>query len=288
MIFINSELQTAFFNLLCKRREKRREYGAITHSTIGKRVNFDRCLIMIASHHPHIWSYGTGNLLVAPRTPETLTKAEERAIEWRLESLKEHDSDGIVDEGFGYYIRYTLECRERLSTYKFLDNLFEPQYGPKPNNMFEYVDCVAPQLYDLISNIKIVCRRGNARYGDYKFNEGKLTNDKTRSDIVTECNWRPNIKVLREFMIDMINPESVTETIAPLVIPSALSYSDKEEECVVCLQEKEVLMWPCHTSHVTCTECTIELCSRRVSCPICRGSLEYRYGKWYMRRPTLD
>ena len=81
MIFINSTIQTAFFDLLCKRRGKIREYGAITHTTIEKRAQFDRCLIIIASHYPHIWSYGTGNLLIAPPTPETLTKASTRAIE---------------------------------------------------------------------------------------------------------------------------------------------------------------------------------------------------------------
>ena len=287
MIFINSEVQTAFLNLLGKRRGKRIMYGAITHTPIGRRAYFDRCLIMIASHHPHIWSYGTGNLLVAPPTPQTLTKGEERAIEWRSESLKEHNSDGIVDEGFGYFIRYTLECRDRLSTYNMFRNLFEPQYGPIPS-MFEYIDCVAPQLCDLIWNIKIVDRRGKARYGDDNFNQGKLTTRKTRSEIIRECNWRPNIKVLREFMVDIIKPESVTETIATLVIPSALSYSDNEEECVVCLQQKEVLMWPCHKAHVTCAECTIELSSRRFSCPICRSSLDYKYGKWYIRKPSLD
>jgi hypothetical protein len=284
MIFINSDVQTAFFDLLCKRRGKRTIYGAITHSPIGRRTYFDRCLIMIASHHPHIWSYGTGNLLVAPNT-QTLTKAEERAIEWRSESLKEHDSDGIVDEGFGYFIRYTLECRHRLSTYNMVRNLFEQKYGPTPN-MFEYIDCVAPQLADLISNIKIIDCRGKARYGEL-FNQGKLTTRKTRSEIIRECNWRPNIKVLREFMVDIIKPESVTETIATLVIPSSLLYSDNEEECVVCLQQKEVLMWPCHKKHVTCVECTIELSSRSFSCPICRSSLDYKYGKWYIRKPTL-
>ena len=284
MIFINSELQTAFFNLLCKRREKRREYGAITHSTIGKRVNFDRCLIMIASHHPHIWSYGTGNLLVAPPTPETLTEESERAIEWRLESLKEHNRDGIVDKGFGYYIRYTLECRERMSIYK---NTSDRECG-LILKMFEYIDCMAPQLYDLISNIKIVCSRGNVRYGDYKFNQCKLTNDKSNYDIMLESNLRPDIKALREFIVDVIKPESVRETIATLVIPSALLYADKEEECVVCLQEKEVLVWPCNTSHVTCTECTIELCSRRVSCPLCRESFLYHCGKWYSKNQISD
>ena len=276
MIFINSEVQTAFFNLLCKRRGKRREYGAITHIPIGKRATFDRCLIMIASHHPHIWSYGTGNLLVAPRTPETLTDASRRAIEWRSESLKEHDSDGIVDEGFGYFIRYTLECRERISIFR---KEFDRQSG-FALIMFEYIDSIAPQLYDLISNIKIVNQKGKIRHGNL-FNKGRLTHRQTNGELLKECNHRPNIKVLREFMVDMINEESVTDTISTLVVPSPLSYTDNETECVVCLETKEVLMWPCHTSHVTCTECTIELCSRRVSCPICRGSLVYKYGKWY-------
>lgn len=297
MIFINSVVQSAFFNLLCKRRGKRSEYGAVTHTQIRHRAIFDRCIIMIASHHPHIWSYGTGNLLVAPPTPrpETLTKAIERANEWRSESLKEHGINGIPDEGFGYFIRYTLECRERLSAYKMFRhfgyhatlNLFEEQYGCTPD-ICEYIDCVAPQLYDLISNIKFVCHRGKSRYGDDKFNQGNLTNDQTNYEIIKECNQRPNIKVLREFIVDIIEPESVTETLSTLVIPTSLLYADKEAECVVCLQEKEVLMWPCHTSHVTCAECTIELSSRRVSCPICRLALEFRYGKWYMRKPTTD
>jgi hypothetical protein len=235
---------------------------------------------MIASHHPHIWSYGTGNLLVAPPllTPETLTKAEERAIEWRSEALKEHYSDGIVDEGFGYFIRYTLECRERISIFR---KEFDRQSG-FALIMFEYIDSIAPQLYDLISNIKIVNQKGNIRHGNL-FNKGRLTHRQTNGELLKECNHRPNIKVLREFMVNMINEESVTDTISTLIVPSSLLYADNEAECTVCLQEKEVLRWPCHISHVTCTECTIELCSRRVSCPLCRASLEYRYGKWYYK-----
>jgi len=100
MIFINSVVQIAFLNILCTRRGKRSKYGAVTHNQIRQKANFDRYIIMISSHHPHIWSYGTGNLLVAPTTPETLTKAAESANEWRSESLKEHDIDGILDEGF--------------------------------------------------------------------------------------------------------------------------------------------------------------------------------------------
>jgi hypothetical protein len=295
MVFINSVVQRAFLNLLCTRRGKRSKYCADTHIQIRQKANFDKCIIMIASHHPHIWSYGTGNLLVAPMipTPEILTKAAERANEWRSESLKEHDIDGILDEGFGYFIRYTLECRERLSVYKMFRklgyeatlNLFEQQYGCTPD-ICKYIDCVAPQLYDLISNIKVVCHRGKSRYGDDKFNQGNLTNEQSIYEIIKECNQRPNIKVLRKFMVDIIDLEFVTETLSTLVIPESLLYADKETECVVCLQEKDVLMWPCHTSHVTCAECTIELVSRRVSCPICRMALEFRYGKWYMRKPT--
>jgi len=286
MIFINSDVQTAFFNLLCSRRGKRLGYGAATHTLMWRRAFFDRCIIMIASHHPHIWTYGTGNLLVAPPlpTPETLTKAEERAIEWRLEALREHDSDGIVDEGFGYFIRYTLECRKRLSIYMIRLEL-QQESAVK---MFEYIDRAAPQLNDLISNIENVDRRGKARYGEDKFNEGKLTTGKTDHNIMIECNWRPNIKVLREFMVDIIEPEFVTETISTLVIPTAFVYADTEKKCVVCLEKKDVLMWPCYHSHVTCVECTIELSYVRFSCPICRASVDYKYGKWYMRRPTLE
>jgi hypothetical protein len=239
---------------------------------------FDMCIIMIASHHPHIWSYGTGNLLVAPPTPETLTESSKRAIEWRSESLKKHDSDGIVNEGFGYFIRYTLECRERISIFR---NELDRQSG-WTLKMFEYIDCVAFQLHNLISNIKIVDHRGKIRHGNFNFNRGKLTCHQTNGEILVECNRRPNIKVLREFMVDMIHPESVIETIERLLIPPELSYSDDETKCVVCLQEKEVLAWPCHRSHVTCAECTIELSSQQsVSCPICSKSFEYKYGKYY-------
>jgi hypothetical protein len=77
----------------------------------------------------------------------------ERAKEWRSESLKEHDIDVILDEGFGYFIRYTLECRERLFVYKMFRkfayeatlNLFEQKYGCTPD-ICKYIDCVAPQL----------------------------------------------------------------------------------------------------------------------------------------------
>jgi len=83
MSFINSEVQCAFFEIICKRRIKRVMYGVTLYHL---EMLFDRCLNIILCHHPHIWSYGTGNLLVAPNIPEIITKSAERATEWRKAS----------------------------------------------------------------------------------------------------------------------------------------------------------------------------------------------------------
>jgi hypothetical protein len=41
-------------------------------------------------------------------------------------------------------------------------------------------------------------------------------------------------------------------------------------ECVVCLQEGDVLEWPCHNLHVTCESCIIKIIARDSKCPLCR------------------
>ena len=276
MTFINVEIQRTFFEIVCTRRGKRVMYGVTPYQSIILRILFDRCLNIISCHHPHIWSYGTGNLLIAPLIPEIVTKAEELAIEWRLESLlKQEDYPLLVGNSFGYYIRYSFECRERISIFR---NKLNYQHGDHLQ-MFKYIDSISPQLNDLCTNIKVIDRIGKFRYGEY-FTEGYLTNNKSVSEILKECNQTPNIKILREFMFDILDPEFATEKIANLVIPPLLLYGDKKSECVVCLQEKDVLIWPCHKLHVTCTECTIELVSWKVSCPLCRQSILYKYGKW--------
>ena len=57
----------------------------------------------------------------------------------------------------------------------------------------------------------------------------------------------------------------------PVTVPVEFILSSQKKECVVCLEEKDVLEWPCHTSHVTCEECVLKIVKlRRVSCPICR------------------
>ena len=279
MTFINVEVQHTFFEIVCTRRRKRVMYGVTPYQSIILRILFDRCLNIILCHHPHIWSYGTGNLLIAPNIPDIVTKSNERAIEWRLESLLNQEDDLKLRNSFGYYIRYSFECRERISIFR---NQLNYQYG-EHLQMFKYIDSISPRLNDLCVNIKVIDRIGKFRYSEY-FTEGYLTKNKSVSEILKECNQTPNIKILRKFMFDILDPEFATETIASLVIPNLLLYGDEKSECVVCLQEKDVLIWPCHKLHVTCTECTIELLSCKVSCPLCRQSILYKYGKWHIHK----
>ena len=278
MTFINVEIQRTFFEIVCTRRGKRVMYGVIPYQSIILRILFDRCLNIISCHDPHIWFYGTGNLLIAPNIPDFVTKSGELAIVWRLESLLKQEDDTqlvVLRNSFGYYIRYSFECRERISIFR---NKLNYQNG-EHLQMFKYIDSISPQLNDLCMIIKVVDRIGKFRYGEY-FTEGYLTKNKSVSEILKECNQSPNIKILREFMFDILDSEFATETIANLVIPPLLLYGDEKSECVVCLQEKDVLIWPCHKLHVTCTECTIELVSCKISCPLCRQSILYKYGKW--------
>ena len=46
----------------------------------------------------------------------------------------------------------------------------------------------------------------------------------------------------------------------------------KKGECVVCLDEKEVLELKCHSNHTLCNKCFIEIFIRQALCPLCRSS----------------
>jgi hypothetical protein len=313
-------------------------YGATLYH---QEMLFDRCLNIILCHHPHIWSYGTGNLLVAPNTPEIISKASERATEWRNESLNKQNENlsQVIGNSFGYFIRYSIECRKRIRNVSKLkqrcldlvQTLIEhtntlpllpeidinkaskdevlriyqmfPKIFAKVSSeldtpiidvfweklvydmylqMFRYVDVPVPQLADLILNIKAVCRKGLFRYGNPFIKAFHLTDSIQTREIIIECNRRPRVTILREFMFDDI------ETISRRVIPPSFLYADDKKECVICLEKKDVLVWPCHTLHVTCTQCTIELLSLPVFCPLCRQSILYIYGKWYLNNDDDD
>jgi len=338
MAFINAEVQRAFFEKICKRRIKRVMYGATLYHL---EMLFDRCLNIILCHHPHIWSYGTGNLLVAPNIPEIITKAAERATEWRKESLNKQNENlsQVIGNSFGYFIRYSIECRKRIISVSklkqrcldLLQTLLDhtkntlpllpeidinkskdealrviemlPKIFAKVSSeldtpiidvfweklvydmylqMFRYVDVPVPPLADLILNSKAVCRKGLFRYGNPFIKGFYLTDSIQNCEIIIECNRRQRVTILREFMFDDI------ETISRLVIPPSFLYADDKTQCVICLEKKDVLIWPCHTSHVTCTQCTIELLCLPVSCPLCRQSVRFIYGKWYIDNDDDD
>lgn len=68
--------------------------------------------------------------------------------------------------------------------------------------------------------------------------------------------------------------EDEDESQYPFTVPVEFILSTQKQECVVCLEEKDVLEWPCHTTHVTCQECVLKIVRfRQVSCPICRKHL---------------
>ena len=48
---------------------------------------------------------------------------------------------------------------------------------------------------------------------------------------------------------------------------------NSKDECVVCYNEGNNFEWPCHKSHITCEQCTVEIIARQSSdplCPLCR------------------
>ena len=47
--------------------------------------------------------------------------------------------------------------------------------------------------------------------------------------------------------------------------------TEKKGECVVCLDEKEVLELKCHSDHILCNRCFIEIFMRQALCPLCRS-----------------
>jgi hypothetical protein len=48
------------------------------------------------------------------------------------------------------------------------------------------------------------------------------------------------------------------------------SLIEKKGECVVCLDEKDVLELECHPDHTLCNRCFIEIFIRHPLCPLCR------------------
>ena len=269
MSYINFDVQSAFFKVLQERRKKRILYGAFIHPTF---LYFDRCLNMIVCHHPDIWSYGTGNFLVSPKL-KIHTKAQSLAYEWRIQAMHQHVFDyslnNIDDEVFGYFSRFTLEYRDRMRIFRFEDEQRKTLLGDDEIERFNYIESVVHQLEEADLAGKKAKRIGRIRYGSL-FDERQMTKNQTNYQIyqkIEESTRMPISRTLRKF----IYPEFFVDTIS---VSEKFVRKNQKAECVVCLEEKNVLEWPCHIMHMTCEECSIKIIATgRISCPLCRKEI---------------
>ena len=324
MSYINFDIQCAFFQTLRDRRRNREIYGAIIHPCFSSFLFFDPCLDMICCHHPDIWDYGTGNLLVSPKLSIISTNSENRALQWRQEAIDLKNNN--IDKGFGYLARKTLEYRDSMRMYKYDLEATSTVLTDEHIERFEYIENICFQIEDLGLKSEKTRQVGIQRHGILFDKDRYLSRYQKGFQIyneIDECiqNPRPvflGIELLcyteteeiqREDNIlddilmyeniiynyddiyyeniynynyydDIYNydndesSEDEDESHYPFTVPAEFILSTQKQECVVCLEEKDVLKWPCHTTHVTCEECVLKIVKLRpVSCPICRKHL---------------
>ena len=140
MFFINAETQNMFFEAHRFRKEKR---NLLTiEASYYHREKLDKCLGIIVCHNTDIWSYGTGILLVAPKIVKITTESEKRAASMRLYAKNEHDyykySRSFEDESFGYFVRFTLEIRDRLRNLLYDSEIQGIDLFPRSIQAIEY------------------------------------------------------------------------------------------------------------------------------------------------------
>jgi len=88
--------------------------------------------------------------------------------------------------------------------------------------------------------------------------ENGFRNFSTEVEVLEECLRLENV------MIETV----MTET-------AKVDFAKTTGECSVCLEQGEVLMWPCHKSHIVCVDCTTKIIQHKSSsCPICRTLLK--------------
>jgi hypothetical protein len=269
---------------------------------------------MICCHHPDIWEYGTGNLLVAPKPSIISTHAENRALQWRQEAIDLKNNN--IDKGFGYLARKTLEYRDSMRMYKYELEATSTVLTEEHIERFEYIENICYQIEDLGLKSEKTRQVGIQRHGILFEKDRHLSRHQKDFQIyneIDECiqNPRPvflgiellcyteteiqrddilmyddifydynydNIYNYNDDIYNYDNEEiSEDESDYLVIVPAQFILSNRKQECVVCLQEKDVLEWPCHTTHVTCEECVLKIVKLRfirpVSCPICRKNL---------------
>jgi len=317
MSYINFDVQCAFFQTLRERRIKREIYGAIIHPCFSSFLFFDPCLDMISCHHPDIWNYGTGILLVAVKPSIICTNAENRALQWRQEAIDLKNNN--IDKGFGYLARKTLEYRDSMRMYKYDLEVTNTILTNEQIERFEYIENLSCQIEDLGLKSEKIRRIGLQRHGiqfDKDRNLSRYQADFQIYSEIDECIRNPSAVLfypdndndiitydndiitydndiitydndIITYDNDIYNYEDIyyyqntydessedeSESNDPVFIPAEFIMSTEKQECVVCLEEKDVLVWPCHTTHITCEECISKIFRRRAVCPICRKNV---------------
>jgi len=292
MQFIKAEVQSLFFEAHKERREKRDL--ALVNAPEEHRQKLDKCLDIIICHHPDIWSRGTGILLIAPINRE-LSKSQKRAAQFRLESKSEHSYIryyiAYEDEHIGFFIRKTLEYRDRMRIFLCDSEMQEIPLSSEIYNMFDYVENNISQEFENLSDQSDFSRKkGIQRYGiefDYHRSMTKYCYDHQIFDHIEEfaridrvCN--PLRNVLLDIFPDIFENEPVARELSFEDYDSDL-YIDLDSfpdhlpdlvkttgECTVCYTDGDVLEWPCHTSHILCKKCTDQIFERSALCPSCR------------------
>jgi len=211
----------------------------------------------------------------------------------------EYGIKSLSEERFGYFVRKSLEYRDRIR-----NNLAHlPQLT---HEMFDYIDDMTAPLENVWIQSEITNKICKKRHG-IKNEERLLSKNRTNLQILKEiedCAKKPVTLALKEFLFDMypnlfeiVDPTNIhdfgydededdddedkvdnVEDESKVILPSELIMSSEKNECVICLENRFLLVWPCHKNHLTCKNCVIKIILRtqKLRCPLCRFPLKVR------------
>lgn len=291
MFFINAETQNMFFEELRFRKEKRNILPI--EASFYHREKLDKCLRIIVCHDTDIWSYGTGIMLVAPKIDKITTESEKRAASMRLDAKNDHDyykySRSFEDESVGYFVRFTLEIRDRLRNMLYDSQIQGIELFTRSIQAIEYVENNILEEFEHFSlESDFSKRRGTKSYGDefeyYRYLTKHISEytliSQIEDDFLLEDDLlqEPLRTAILETFPNILDNENIIRNLSSSQELEDLTFFVQDlvvskGECVVCYTEGNILELPCHSSHVLCEECTIKVCYKDALCPLCRQYL---------------
>ena len=168
--------------------------------------------------------------------------------------LRQLESDNLVREPCIYEKIY--HKNKKFFFDKNQDNLKLISFAD--NDYLNLVDC---------NKIKKVAIKATEKYGVGAGSSRYITGNNIFYQKIEESMRMPISRTLRKF----IYPEFFVDTIS---VSEKFVRKNQKAECVVCLEEKNVLEWPCHIMHITCEECSIKIIATgRIFCPLCRKEI---------------